>query len=138
MLANAAALDMIKADGRHRATASAQFRTRSLTSATTHAFATMPATRFPTARQAVNPGDSMHRRMHNGGVLAIAADHEIRKRLVLRMQLRPDAAARQPEIVQRHLRQDLPRRLDEVLQPQTVALVVVLRRGAFGVSPAAR
>src|SRR6267378_2772983 len=68
------------------------------------------------------------RRLHDKRILAIAADHEIRERLARRMQLRADAAAAQTQILERHVAQQPPRRLDEGVDRQAIGFVIIFAR----------
>ena len=56
----------------------------------------------------------------------VATDHEIRERFVRRMKLGANAAARQPEVRQRDIRQECPSRLQERFDRQPIAFVIVL------------
>ena len=68
--------------------------------------------------------DACH--MNDSRIVAIAADQEVCERLFRRIQLRPDAAARQPQIGDGQAGTQLLRRFDEVLERYAVVLVVVL------------
>src|SRR2546422_722376 len=80
------------------------------------------------AKAAAGRGPCVHagdREVPRLGVLGMAPNQKIGERLVGGMQLRADAAARQPEVGQPNLRQQLSGRLNEGLERQPVALVVV-------------
>src|SRR5689334_14344623 len=69
-------------------------------------------------------------RFHAGGVddgriLPVASDQEVRKRFGRWVELRAYSAAREPQILERDGRQQLPRRLEKILDAQSVRFVVV-------------
>src|SRR5439155_4826324 len=66
------------------------------------------------------------RGLNHERVLAIAANHEIGERFARRMNFGADAAAAEPEIVERHVAQQPPRRFDERGDRHAVVFVVVL------------
>ena len=73
------------------------------------------------------------RRLHDDWILEIAANHEVRERFGRRVNLRADAAAAQPQVLEPHVSQQPARRLQKRLDGKAILFVVVLpllkRRG---------
>ena len=80
----------------------------------------------PIAQACRQPWRFDARRLNQARIAVVPGDQEIGERLLRRVELRPDAAAAEPQIVERQLRQQLARRLEEVLDRDPIVLVVVL------------
>ena len=88
--------------------------------------ATIDATRLPTANDEVSPGDSMPDACTTSGLTRSRRIMKSANDSARRVQLRADAASREPQIVDRHAVDQPTRRFGECLERQPIALVVVL------------
>ena len=84
----------------------------------------MSAAWRPTARQDVSPGESMPATWIRFATTCVRGDLEIGKGAIGRAQLRPDAATAKAQVLERHLRQQASRRLEEVLERLPVPFVI--------------